>query len=260
MSELRITTVQSPLAWADAEANKAAFAERLKTLKGQTDLILLPEMFTTGFFMEAAKQAEIYPGPTIDWMREQAVQTGAVVSGSLICEDRGSYYNRLIWMQPDGKYFTYDKRHLFAYGGEADHFSAGYERLSVQIRNWRICPLICYDLRFPVWSRNTDPYYDLLVYVANWPSARVSAWTKLLQARAIENQAYVAGVNRTGSDGNGIEYPGKSCLIDFQGNPLFEAGDTESIETSVLSLEKLKAYRSRYPFLESSDSFKVLRD
>ncbi|MCB0705451.1 MAG: amidohydrolase [Saprospiraceae bacterium] len=261
MSELRITTVQSNLEWINPESNRQAFAERLKPLAGTTDLILLPEMFSTGFYMDPANLAEPFPGPTSLWMAEQASICQAVIAGSFIVEERGSYFNRLVWMQPNGKSLHYDKHHLFGFGGEAAHFTAGAERLIVRIGEWRICPLICYDLRFPVWSRNIVPYYDVLIYLANWPSPRRTAWTKLLQARAIENQSYVVGVNRIGTDGNNLDYLGDSSVIDFQGDSLFTAPEgVESIHTTVLSQEAVRTYRSRFPFLESADSFEVLRD
>jgi omega-amidase len=236
-----------------------ALAKQLAGLAGATDLIVLPEMFTTGFSMEPRPLAESIPGPTLSWMQEQAAHCQAAITGSIICSAEGKYYNRLIWMRPDGTYATYDKRHLFAYAGEDAHYTAGTERLIVTLGPWTICPLICYDLRFPVWSRNTEPVYDVLIYLANWPSPRRTAWQKLLQARAIENQAYVVGVNRVGTDANGFHYQGDSCVVDFLGDPVFEGQEGRvEITTTIIQREPLQEYRAKFPFLASAGKFQIL--
>jgi predicted amidohydrolase len=213
---LTISLLQADLSWQDPAANRRQLSERMAPLAGRTDLIILPEMFTTGFSMAAAELAEDHHGsPTLGWMREQSAKLGAALTGSLMIADGGRYYNRLYWVEPGGRVLHYDKKYRFALAGEDQHYSAGRERLVVTYRDWNICPLICYDLRFPEWSRNdlADPF-DLLIYVASWPAPRARDWRTLLAARAIENQCYVAAVNRVGEDGNGLSYRGDSCLID----------------------------------------------
>ncbi|MEO1624345.1 MAG: amidohydrolase [Bacteroidota bacterium] len=250
--ELRISLIQSPLHWEQPAANRALFDQKLAGLKGQTDLVVLPEMFTTGFSMNAVDMAENMEGPSLEWMHRQARELEAVVTGSLIIEDKGQYYNRLLWVQPDGRQHTYDKRHLFTLAGEHRHYSGGQERLIVEYKGWKICPLICYDLRFPVWSRNTVDY-DLLIYVANFPAKRSLAWKTLLQARAIENLAYTIGVNRVGTDENDIYYSGDSSLIDYEGNILFQQADEEAIFTTSLSYQAQQSFRQRFNFLADRD-------
>ncbi len=262
---MRISIVQSSLHWENPEANRAMFAEKLASLSGQTDLVVLPEMFTTGFSMNADALAEPMNGPTMDWMRSISRDLNAAVTGSFICSEDGNFFNRLVFMRPDGQFEHYDKKHLFSMATENEHFAAGQKRLTVEWRGWRICPLICYDLRFPVWSRNThtpDPSpngagrYDLLIYVANWPNRRAHHWRSLLTARAIENQSFVVGVNIAGEDGNGFEYSGDSTIIDFSGQPIVQIPDgKEEIATVELSLEDLKAYRQQLPFLADGDLF-----
>jgi omega-amidase len=280
--ELKITTLQLDLVW----ENKAQNIENIqKILRGlpQTDVIVLPEMFTTGFSMTPEKWAEPMFGDTFDWLKTKALQCNAAITGSFICEEEGQYYNRLIWMQPDGNFFKYDKRHLFSLAGEQHHYKAGTERITIEWRGWRICPLICYDLRFPVWSRNapnveTDPflspntpffsqntegvqntpsYYDVLIYVANWPAIRANAWKSLLVARAIENQAYVVGVNRVGFDGNNKAHSGDSAVIDYQGGIVFETSEIENISTTILNRGDLLKFRNKFGFLNDQDSFKI---
>ena len=234
--------------------------ERIFNLPDPTDLILLPEMFTTGFTMDAHAVAEPMNLTTFRWLKQMAAQTGAVVTGSYVVQDKGKYFNRLIWMQPDGQFDTYDKRHLFRMAGEDSIYTAGTKRIIKEWKGWRICPLICYDLRFPVWSRNTSGQsnefsYDLLLYVANWPAARRNAWNTLLQARAIENLSYVIGVNRTGTDGNGHPYTGDSAVIDFKGDVLCRHSDTEIIHQQTLSLDELRAFREKFPANLDADAF-----
>ena len=256
MDPLRATLVQTTLDWEDPEANKARLEAKLLPLAGTTDLIVLPEMFSTGFSMRSEPLAEEMDGPTLAWMREMAQKTNAVLTGSLIIRERGACFNRLIWMRPDGTCAVYDKRHLFGLAGEHNHYTAGEQRLLVKLKNWTICPLICYDLRFPVWSRNTAPY-DLLIYVANWPKPRRNAWQSLLVARAIENQAYVIGVNRVGIDGNGQEYTGDSMAVGFTGEVFYQLSQVEQCATLELEGGILKSYRAKFPFLKDADDFVI---
>lgn len=251
---LRLTLVQAQLHWENKIANRHYFAEKLKPLQGQSDLIVLPEMFTTGFSMNAASLAEGMDGETIEWMHQQAIATGAVIVGSIIIQENGNFYNRLIWMQPDGSLKFYDKRHLFTLAKEHETYTAGQQKLVVEYKGWRICPLICYDLRFPVWSRNTEAY-DILIYIASWPDKRSQAWRSLLTARAIENQSYVIGVNRVGSDENGHYYVGNSTAINFAGEELVHLAHIESSATIVLDKHPMQQFREKLPFLADKDDF-----
>jgi omega-amidase len=250
---MRITYIQTSLHWEQPEANRRQLAEKIATVQGRTDLIVLPEMFTTGFSMRAEALAEPANGPTFQWLKEQAANAGAAVTGSFICVENGQFFNRLLWMQPDGHFYQYNKKHLFTLAGEDKTYSAGQELTLIEWKGWRIRPLICYDLRFPEWARqpqNPDHRYDLLLYVANWPQPRVHHWKSLLTARAIENQAYVAGVNITGTDGNDLVYSGDSSVVDYAGQLLACAAFSEQITTLELSLEPLRTYRQRFAFLE----------
>ena len=260
---LRITLVQSSLHWQDVDANLAMFSSKLTGVSG-ADLIVLPEMFTTGFSMDAERLAEEMDGKAVNWMRELAKEKNAVVTGSLIIkapdvddEERWCYYNRLIWMKPDGKYLTYDKRHLFSLSGEEKVYTAGTEKWIAELNGWKICPLICYDLRFPVWSRNDVDGYDVLLYVANWPERRVQAWKYLLIARAIENQCYTIGLNRVGNDGKDIYHSGDSMAVDALGNIIYHKEHTEDVTTIELHYEELHKLRESLPFLKDADSFEV---
>jgi predicted amidohydrolase len=255
-NHLRVTLVQAELAWQDPAANRHRLAAHFRGLVGHTDLVVLPEMFSTGFSMAAAELAEDMDGPTVDWMREEAAALGCVIAGSLIVRDGGRCYNRLVWARPDGSLEHYDKRHLFRLAGEQDHYAAGSRRLVVTLKGWRVCPMVCYDLRFPVWSRSRGDY-DLLLYVANWPQRRALAWSTLLRARAIENQSYVVGVNRIGKDGNGTAYAGDSVALDFLGQPLSSEGGGDRVETAVLDLESLRAYRESFPVHLDADRFEL---
>ncbi len=257
---MEITLLQPSLYWHNPVANRAMLEERIFSLPEPTDLIILPEMFTTGFTMDARAVAEPMNLTTFRWLKQMAAQTGAVVTGSYVVQENGSFFNRLIWMQPDGQFDTYDKRHLFRMAGEDGVYTAGTRRIIKEWKGWRICPLICYDLRFPVWSRNTDGQsnelaYDLLLYVANWPAARRNAWNVLLQARAIENLSYVVGVNRVDKDGNGHLYTGDSAVIDFKGDILFRQADLEVNHQQTLSLDELQAFRAKFPANLDADSF-----
>lgn len=257
MTDLNITTVQTQLHWEDAAANRRMFDKKLEALAGKTDVVILPEMFTTGFSMNAAKLAESMTGPTMQWLADHAQRLDAVVTGSLIIQENDNYYNRLIWMRPDGNYDTYDKRHLFTMAKEQLTYTAGNQRLTVEWRAWRVCPLVCYDLRFPVWARNTDDY-DVLIYTANWPSMRAYAWRTLLHARAIENQAYTVGVNRVGKDANDFPYSGDTMIIDPSGAEiLYHTTNIEDLHTHTLSYEHLQQVRKKLPFLADKDAFSM---
>lgn len=263
MQDLKVTLIQSELHWQNVDANLAMFEEKIWQIDEQTDIIVLPEMFTTGFSMESEKLAEPMNFKAFKWMKQMATQTKAVIVGSVIIKEEQQYYNRLIWMLPDGEYKTYDKRHLFRMAKEHNHFSAGSKKLIVEWKGWRICPMICYDLRFPVWSRNnyiSDLHrmnYDLLLYVANWPAVRVSAWDILLKGRAIENLCYTIGLNRIGTDGNDVGYDGHSAVIDFKGAELSQMGKSEGIKTIKLPAEELLKYRKKFPAHLDADKFNL---
>lgn len=259
MEDLKVSLIQADLVWHNAPANLDAFANKIQSIGESTDLIILPEMFTTGFSMDAIKLAEEMDGPSITWMHAQAKKMQSVVMGSLIIKDDGAYYNRLIWMRPDGTFDKYDKRHLFAMADEHKYYSAGQEVLIVNYKGWNICPMICYDLRFPVWSRNVAFKYDLLIYIASWPNKRAYHWNTLLKARAIENQAYVVAVNRIGIDGNGHEYNGDSCIIDSGWDKtIFHCEKEARVHTTTLSKSHLEKVRDKLPFSKDADNFKVI--
>jgi len=257
-ANLRVTMIQTDLAWQDPAANRHRLAAHCRGLAGHTDLIVLPEMFTTGFSMDAATLAETMDGATVGWMREEAAATGCAITGSLIVREGGQHYNRLVWAAADGSLAHYDKRHLFRMAQEQEHFAGGSARTVVDIKGWRVCPLICYDLRFPVWSRIRGDY-DVLLYVANWPSRRRTAWSALLRARAIENVAYVIGVNRVGKDGNGASYAGDSVALDFLGQALGGDRGGEFVETVVLDRESLANFRRDFPVHLDADAFELGR-
>ncbi|MBL0713787.1 MAG: amidohydrolase [Desulfosarcina sp.] len=255
MSHLKVTLVQANLAWEDPDANRAYFDNVLASAEGAADLVVLPEMFTTGFTMNAGPLAESMRGPTLGWMTEMARRLAADVTGSVIIREDGRLYNRLLWVKPDGQFYAYDKRHLFRMSGEHKVYAAGRELLTVTIKGWRVRPFICYDLRFPVWCRNRNNAYDLAIYVANWPSARALHWRALLKARAIENQCCVVGVNRVGTDGNGLAYRGDSTVIDPQGAVLYHCEDREDIFTTTLSHHDLEACREAFPVWKDADTY-----
>jgi predicted amidohydrolase len=254
--------VQGDTRWHDPAGNRDYYGDLIAPLHGQTDLVLLPETFTSGFSNDAIDQAETMDGPTIAWLREQARTLGAAVCGSVQIRDGEGVYNRLCFVTPDGALQTYDKRHLFRYAKEHERYAPGRDRLTIDYRGWRICPLVCYDLRFPVFSRNRydverpgDLDYDVLLYVANWPSARAHAWKTLLRARAMENLCFVAGLNRVGTDGNGLHYAGDSAVIDPLGRPLSECTDMEVVVTTALPAKELIAHRERFPAMLDADRF-----
>ncbi len=256
-SDLRISLVQSRLLWEDIPGNLAAFTEKIKTIPtGSTDVILLPETFTTGFSMHTPELAEDEEGPSLAWMRVMASEKQAVVAGSIIFREGEQYFNRFLWVRPDGSHSHYNKRHCFTLAGEQEHFTPGNARLIVECKGWRLCPMICYDLRFPVWSRYRGDY-DVLLYVANWPRPRNEAWKTLLRGRAIENQCYTIGVNRVGEDEKGLAYSGDSAVIDYAGAPLYQASEVEGIFTLSLSAEKQQIFRKKLAFLADRDIFEV---
>jgi len=301
MAPLTITLIQPDLYWEDKAANLGHFETLIGGIKEKTQLVILPEMFSTGFSMRPADLAETMDGPTVAWMKQTAARKKIILTGSLIIEEEGQYYNRLIWMLPNGQYGMYDKRHRFAYAGEDEHYTPGHRRLIASVNGWKVNLLVCYALRFPVFSRQqmqrppdpaagspdpatssqqpsgpaastgpqqappaprpdpvpVTPEYDLLVYVANWPERRSHAWKTLLQARAIENQAYVAGVNRVGNDGNNIYHSGDSMVIDPLGEVLYHAHKEESVFTCTLQREKLEEVRTRLPFWKDADQFRI---
>lgn len=253
MSTLKLTLLQQPLVWLDAQANLRHFDMLLESIQ-QRDVIVLPEMFTTGFAMNAAKNA-LPESEIIDWLCYWSARTDALIGGSVALNTPDGAVNRFLLVQPDGTTHHYDKRHLFRMADEHHHYQAGKERKIVEWRGWRILPQVCYDLRFPVWSRNQQDY-DLALYVANWPAARAKHWQTLLAARAIENQAYVAGCNRVGDDDNGHHYQGDSVILDAQGEILAEAEPGQAAQLDAqLSLETLQAYRERFPAYRDTDKF-----
>jgi omega-amidase len=254
--KLRVSLVQQAILWQKPEQNREHFGRLLAPLAGQTDVVVLPEMFPTGFSMDASKLAEPVDGPTTRWMRILARKLNAAVTGSVITGDGGEHYNRMLWVTPDAEPEHYDKRHLFRMAQEHHHFSPGNNALVVEWRGFRICPLVCYDLRFPVFARRrAELEYDLLVYAANWPAVRHHAWVTLLKARAIENQAFVAGVNCVGTDGKDIPYLGGSAVHDFLGQPLLELGAEAQVATATLDLDALRAFRERFPAHLDADHF-----
>jgi omega-amidase len=256
--KLRISMVQSHIIWEDREENLCYYGELLRRVSGRTDIAVLPETFTTGFSMEVEKLADTMDGATIQTVKEWAGKYKLAVVGSFIaCED-GQYYNRAFFITPDGDTHFYDKRHLFRMAGEDEHFTAGDKRVIVRYKDWNICLQVCYDLRFPVWSRNVDNEYDVLIYVANWPEARKRAWKSLLQARAIENMAYVCGVNRVGVDGKGFTYRGDSMVFSPKGKKLADAGKREeTTRTCTLDKTELEEFRTKFPAWKDADIFLI---
>lgn len=262
MKSLSITLIQSSLYWEDISANLEMFSAKIAGIKNDTDLVVLPEMFSTGFSMHAQAQAEeMKTSKALAWMKKTAGERNCVVTGSLMLKDGNKYFNRLVWMMPDGSMEIYDKRHLFSYAKENETYTAGNDRLIVELNGWKICPLVCYDLRFPVWARNKMmrdvemPEYDILLYVANWPERRIHAWKHLLVARAIENQSYVVGVNRVGNDGNDIYYSGDSMVVDALGNMIYHKTGEEDIFTIELDYNELRNVRDTFRFLNDADAF-----
>ena len=255
---LQITLLQETLHWESPVANVALFSEKIAALPA-TDVIILPEMFSTGFSMNVVELAEpAENSPTLEWMKEQAKETQAAITGSLIIQEGANFYNRLYWVTPDGIVQQYDKKHLFNMAKEQDYYTPGQAHLIVEYKGWRIAPFICYDLRFPVWNRNVSLHYDLAIYVANWPAKRAHHWRSLLMARAIENQAYVAAVNVVGVDGKGFEYSGDSSIIDPSGALLSYQAQQTGVLTTTLTKEHLANMRQNFPFLQDQDDFRLL--
>lgn len=258
MENLKITVFQGYLFWENIDRNLQNISIRLSGLREKTNLVILPEMFTTGFTMRADVLAELMNGKTMKWMHNTAVEYNCVITGSIIIKENDKFYNRLIWMRPDGTYECYDKRHLFALGKEHETYTPGDKKLLVELKGWNICPMICYDLRFPVWQRNVNGEYDLLVVVANWPERRIAHWRALISARAIENQAYVIGVNRVGHDGNEVYHSGDSTCIDPNGNVVYYKRDEEDMYTFTINPDEVKKTRRALPFLKDADGFKLV--
>ncbi len=267
MSTLTITTIQSNLIWEEKSANLRMLEKKIANIEEKTEIVILPEMFNTGFSMKPELLAESMDGETVAWMKKTSRENGVVLTGSIMIEEEGKHYNRLIWMLPNGQHGHYDKRHLFAYGGEDKHYSPGNKRLIASVKGWKINLQVCYDLRFPVWARQSPSSsrreneaefeYDVLVYVANWPERRSHAWKTLLCARAIENQCYVVGVNRVGSDGNNLYHSGNSLVIDPLGQVLYHMADEEDVNTITLQKDMLDDVRSKFPFWKDADSFRI---
>lgn len=268
MSSLTITLIQTKLFWEDKDANLSMLSAKIDSIKDKTELVILPEMFSTGFSMRPAHLAETMDGETVTWMKETAISKRVILTGSVIIKENDQYYNRLIWMLPNGTYGYYDKRHLFAFGGEDKFYQPGNRRLIASVKGWRVNLQVCYDLRFPVWARqqqlqvsdNEAAEYDLLMYVANWPEKRKNAWITLLQARAIENQCFVAGVNRVGEDGNDIYHSGNSMVVSPLGEVLYTKEHEEDIFTITLQKSALEETRNRFPFWKDADYFTILND
>lgn len=257
MDNLKVTIFQGYLFWENVEKNLQNITIRLSGIREKTNLIILPEMFNSGFSMNAKALAEPMNGKTIKWMQKTAQQFDCVITGSIIIEEHKKYYNRLIWMRPDGSFESYDKRHLFALAKENDTYTPGNKKLIVELKGWKICPMICYDLRFPVWLRNVNGQYDLLIIVANWPERRALHWRSLIPARAIENQAYVIGVNRVGHDGKEVYHSGDSTCIDPNGNVVYYKRDEEDVYTFTIIAEEVEKIRRALPFLKDADKFTI---
>jgi omega-amidase len=263
MAPLRFTLVQTRLFWEDKNANLRMLEEKINSITQPTHVVVLPEMFSTGFSMKPELLAEKMNGATVAWMKKVAAEKKIILTGSVIIEEDGNYFNRLIWMLPNGQYGCYDKRHLFAYGEEDKHYAAGTKRLVASVNGWKINLMVCYDLRFPVWARQQSDEeqhfeYDVLLYVANWPERRSTAWKALLQARAIENQCYVLGVNRVDDDGNNIYHSGDSMVVDPLGEILYQKAGEEDVFTIELKKDHLNQVRERFPFWRDADDFQIL--
>ncbi|THF49450.1 amidohydrolase [Flavobacterium supellecticarium] len=255
---MKISIIQAPLFWENPEVNRNYFAAKIQNIPEDSLLIVLPEMFSSGFTMNPGEVAETMDGTTVNWMKQTATEKNCAITGSLVIKEDGNFYNRLLFVFPNGDVEHYDKRHLFSLAGEHKTYtSGGTERLVVNYLGWRICPLICYDLRFPVYSRNNDDY-DLLIYVANWPQVRILAWDTLLKARAIENMSYVIGVNRIGDDVNHNFYSGHSQVLDYLGNALVEPVEKEVVFSVQLDKELMLANRNKLGFLRDRDKFNLL--
>ena len=263
MSSLHISLIQTQLFWEDKAANLLMLEEKINSISQKTEIVVLPEMFSTGFSMNPSALAETMDGPTVQWMKKMAAEKKIILTGSVIIQENNEFFNRLLWVLPNGTIGHYDKRHRFAFAGEDQHYSNGHKRLIAQVKGWKINLQICYDLRFPVWARqqsDDEPEYDMLLYVANWPERRNHAWKTLLTARAIENQAYVVGVNRVGEGGNGIYHSGNSMVVDPLGEVLYHKEHEEDIFTIILEKNTLTEIRNKFPFWKDADDFHITQD
>jgi predicted amidohydrolase len=261
---LTFTLVQTNLSWEDKASNLQVLQQKIVGIQEPTEVIVLPEMFSTGFSMQPQKFAENMDGTTVQWMKQMAIQKRAIITGSFIAEENGHYFNRLVWMLPNGQFGYYNKRHCFGFAGEDKHYTPGNKRLIAQVKGWKINLQVCYDLRFPVWARQScankeqhEPEYDVLLYVANWPERRSHPWKSLLTARAIENQCYVVGLNRVGTDGNDIYHSGDSMVIDALGQTMYYKAHDEDVHTITLHKDVLEETRSKFPFLKDADVFRI---
>jgi len=259
MEALKVTTFQAYLFWENTEKNLSNLSLRLSSLRTSTDIIILPEMFNTGYTMNVEKCAEEMHGITMQWMQKHARKYDCVVVGSLIIKENSNYYNRLIWMHPNGTFEKYDKRHLFTLTEEKTLFTAGEEQVTIELKGWKVRPMICYDLRFPVWSRNVDAEYDILLYIASWPDSRIEHWQKLIPARAIENQSFVIAVNRVGYDGNEIYHSGGSMCISPAGEVIYYKPENEDLYTFTIYPKDLIANREEFAFLADAEKFKIIK-
>lgn len=256
MMDIKVALVQTALHWEDKQSNLTMFDEKISSIKADTDLIVLPEMFTTGFSMKPTQFAESIDGPSMQWLKDQASKSKACIAGSIIIKEDNHYYNRLIWMRPDGSFEQYNKRHLFRLANEQNHYTAGTERKIVELGDWKINLNVCYDMRFPVWSRNVMDY-DILLNVANWPAKRSYPWKTLTRARAIENMCYVIALNRVGNDGNDYYHTGDSAVVYPDGTAIIECNDEEKILYATLSKDELIKFRDRFQFYKDADDFTI---
>ncbi|NAS31202.1 amidohydrolase [Flavobacteriaceae bacterium R38] len=255
MESLKLALIQTDLFWERPQENRDNIENQLNNINEKVDIIILPEMFSSGFTMNPKVVSEKMDGETVQWMKQKAVTTNAAICGSLVIEDSDKFYNRFLFVKPDGEIECYDKRHTFTLAGEHEVYESGLEKIIIDYKGWKICPLICYDLRFPVWARNVEDY-DLLLYVANWPTPRINAWDALLKARAIENMSYCIGVNRIGEDENGHEYSGHSAVYDVLGKPINFSEKKEVIITEIFKRE-IELYRNKLKFLQDRDTFNL---
>lgn len=257
MQDLKIALIQMNQAWENHGANLAMAAAHIDAIREKVDLIVLPEMFTTGYTMNAPACSQAMNGSAVHWLQKTSRRITTDITGSMIISDRGGLYNRLVWAKPDGSMHLYDKRHLFRMAGEHEIYTGGSANITVELKGWRVRPFICYDLRFPAWIRNRGSGYDIALFVASWPAKRSAHWAALLRARAIENQCFVIGVNRTGTDGNGVEYAGGTAAFDFTGSTLCDAGRSEGVSIIQLQGRTLLEYRETFPAWMDADDFSI---
>lgn len=253
---MKIALIQAPLLWENPKQNRNYFENKINSIRENIDLIVLPEMFTSGFTMNPKAVAESMQGETVSWLQALAKMKNLAITGSLVIEENGNFYNRLVFVFPSGEMRSYDKKHLFTLAGENKTYTSGTEKMLLEYQGFKICSLICYDLRFPVFARNTEEY-DVLIYVANWPKPRINAWDALLKARAIENMCYTIGVNRIGEDPNKHDYPGHSQVIDYLGNYLIEPQENEGVFITTINKNTLEATRQKLGFLNDRDAFTI---